>query len=63
MAARPIEPAVCIGHAHLKVADLERAVAFHSEVLGFEVTQRYGPGAAGLAAGPRAAASKRHLAA
>ncbi len=40
-----------IGHVHLKVADLERAVAFWSGVLGFEVTQRFGPGAAFLSAG------------
>jgi catechol 2,3-dioxygenase len=42
---------VTVGHVHLKVADLERAVAFYSGVLGFEVTQRYGPGAAFLSAG------------
>jgi len=40
-----------IGHVHLKVADLDRAIAFYSGVLGFEVTQRYGAGAAFLAAG------------
>lgn len=48
---RPIDPRVRIGHVHLKVADLERAVAFYRDVLGFELTQRYGPGAAFLAAG------------
>ena len=36
---------------HLKVADLERAVRFYHDVLGFEVTQRYGAGAAFLSAG------------
>ena len=36
---------------HLKVADLERALAFYCGVLGFELTQRYGPGAAFVAAG------------
>jgi catechol 2,3-dioxygenase len=36
---------------HLKVADLDRAIAFYSGVLGFSVTQRYGAGAAFLAAG------------
>ena len=40
-----------IGHVHLKVADLDRAVAFYRDVLGFEVTQRYGPSAAFLSAG------------
>ena len=47
----PVSAGVCIGHVHLKVADLERAVAFYSEVLGFEVTQRYGSQAAFLSAG------------
>lgn len=40
-----------IGHVHLKVADLERSVAFYHDVLGFEVTQRYGAQAAFLSAG------------
>ena len=44
-------PGTCVGHIHLKVADLERAIAFYSGVLGFEVTQRYGPRAAFLSAG------------
>lgn len=43
--------AVRIGHVHLKVSDLERAVAYYRDVLGFEVTQHYGPGAVFLAAG------------
>lgn len=46
-----LHPGVRIGHVHLRVADLERALAFYSGVLGFEVTQRYGPGAAFLSAG------------
>ena len=46
-----IHPAVRIGHIHLKVADLERALGFYRDVLGFELTQRYGPGAAFLSAG------------
>ena len=46
-----IDPRVSIGHVHLKVADLERAVHFYSGVLGFEVTQRYGSQAAFLSAG------------
>ena len=32
----PINPGVRIGHVHLKVADLERAIAFYSGVLGFD---------------------------
>lgn len=40
-----------IGHVHLKVADLDRAIAFYGGVLGFSVTQRYGPQAAFLSAG------------
>jgi catechol 2,3-dioxygenase len=46
----PIDPGVTIGHAHLKVADLERALAFYCGVLGFELKARY-PGAAFIAAG------------
>jgi catechol 2,3-dioxygenase len=49
--ARPIHPQVRIGHVHLKVADLERAIAFYRDVLGFELTQRYGHQAAFLSAG------------
>ncbi|HSM14306.1 MAG TPA: VOC family protein [Thermoanaerobaculia bacterium] len=48
---RPVDPGVRIGHVHLKVADLERALGFYRDVLGFEVTQRYGPGAAFVSAG------------
>ena len=40
-----------IGHVHLKVADLERALRFYRDVLGFEVTQRMGQSAAFLSAG------------
>jgi catechol 2,3-dioxygenase len=46
-----IDPAVRIGHTHLKVADLERSLAFWRDVLGFEVTQRMGAQAAFLSAG------------
>lgn len=46
-----IHAGVRIGHVHLKVADLERALGFYRDVLGFELTQRYGPGAAFLSAG------------
>jgi catechol 2,3-dioxygenase len=48
---RPIDAGVRIGHAHLKVADLDRALAFYCGVLGFELKQRYGRDAAFLAAG------------
>ena len=48
---RPIHPGVRIGHVHLKVADIERSLGFYRDVLGFELTQRFGPGAAFLAAG------------
>ena len=47
----PIDPRVDIGHIHLKVADLDRALAFYSGVLGFELTARMGPSAAFLSAG------------
>ena len=47
----PIHPKVSIGHVHLKVADLERALAFYHGVLGFEITQRLGDSAAFLSAG------------
>jgi catechol 2,3-dioxygenase len=40
-----------IGHVHLKVADLERALQFYTGVLGFELTSRYGPQAAFVSAG------------
>lgn len=46
-----IDARVAIGHVHLKVADLERSLAFYRDVLGFEITQRYGTGAVFLAAG------------
>ncbi|MBI3879106.1 MAG: VOC family protein [Verrucomicrobia bacterium] len=46
-----IDPKVSIGHVHLKVADLERALRFYCGVLGFERTQRYGDGAAFISAG------------
>lgn len=48
---RPVDPGVGIGHVHLKVADLERSIAFYRGVLGFELTQRLGDSAAFLAAG------------
>jgi hypothetical protein len=45
------DPRVHIGHVHLKVADLERALSFYAGILGLTVTQRLGEGAAFLAAG------------
>jgi catechol 2,3-dioxygenase len=46
-----IDPGVRIGHVHLKVADLARSLAFYRDVLGFELTQRFGAGAAFVSAG------------
>jgi catechol 2,3-dioxygenase len=46
-----VHPQVRIGHVHLKVADLERSLAFYRGVLGFELTQRYGSEAAFVSAG------------
>src|SRR5881227_2263320 len=50
-ASRPLHPKVGIGHVHLKVADLDRALAFYRDIRGFEVTQRFGRQAAFLSAG------------
>lgn len=49
--ARPIAAGTRIGHVHLKVADLERALGFYCGVLGFELQQRYGTQAAFVSAG------------
>jgi catechol 2,3-dioxygenase len=46
-----IDPRVDIGHVHLKVADIERSLAFYTGVLGFELQQRLGDEAAFLSAG------------
>src|SRR5215207_3220586 len=48
---RPVHSGVRIGHVHLKVADLERAIGFYRDVLGFELMQRLGTQAAFLSAG------------
>jgi catechol 2,3-dioxygenase len=48
---KSLDAGVRIGHVHLKVSDLERAIAFYNGVLGFEVKQRWGTQAAFLAAG------------
>ena len=47
----PTHPETKIGHVHLKVADLDRAIAFYADVLGFEVQTRFPSGAAFLGAG------------
>ncbi len=49
--SQPIDPGVRIGHVHLKVSDLDRALGFYQGVLGFEITQRYGDQAVFLSAG------------
>jgi catechol 2,3-dioxygenase len=46
-----IPPGTRIGHIHLKVADLERALSFYHGLLGFEITQRYGNQAVFISAG------------
>ena len=50
-AVEPIDPGVDIGHVHLKVADVDRALDFYCGVLGFELMQRYGEDAAFVSAG------------
>ena len=51
MKKKKIDPNVRIGHVHLKVANLQRALDFYCGVLGFELTQRYGEAAAFVSAG------------
>ena len=51
MKEKTIDPKVRIGHVHLKVANLQRALDFYCGVLGFELTQRYGEEAAFVSAG------------
>jgi catechol 2,3-dioxygenase len=46
-----IDPRTRIGHVHLTVGDLDRALAFYRDALGFEITARYGPDAVFLSAG------------
>ena len=46
-----IDPRVTIGHVHLKVADLDRALGFYCGILGFTLMQKYGSGAAFISAG------------
>lgn len=47
----PVNEGVRIGHVHLKVADIKRALAFYCDTLGFHITQRYGDSAVFIAAG------------
>ncbi len=49
--SRPIDAGVRIGHVHLKVADIDRALAFYCGVLGFDLVQRLGDQAAFISAG------------
>ncbi len=51
LVSQPIDPGVRIGHVHLKVADLERALKFYCGVLGFELQQKFGTQAAFISAG------------
>ncbi len=51
MTDAPIDPGVRIGHVHLKVADIDRALNFYCGVLGFELMQRLGDQAAFISAG------------
>ncbi|MGA2891782.1 MAG: VOC family protein [Xanthobacteraceae bacterium] len=51
MSTVPINPGVRLGHVHLKVADLDRALVFYCGVLGFELMQRLGDQAAFISAG------------
>jgi catechol 2,3-dioxygenase len=46
-----IDPRVDIGHVHLKVSDIDRALSFYRDVLGFDVTQRLRDQAAFISAG------------
>lgn len=50
-ASRSIDPGTRIGHVHLKVADLDRALKFYCDILGFELQGRMGKGAAFISAG------------
>ncbi|MBL0061819.1 MAG: VOC family protein [bacterium] len=49
--SRPIDAGVRIGHVHLKVSDLDRALKFYCDVLGFELVQKMGSAAAFISAG------------
>lgn len=49
--SNPVSGGTRIGHVHLKVSNLQNSIDFYHGVLGFEITQRYGPGAVFLSAG------------
>ncbi len=51
LVSNPIDPRVDIGHVHLKVADIDRTLAFYCDVLGFELQARLGIEAAFVSAG------------
>jgi catechol 2,3-dioxygenase len=51
VSAEPIDPRVTIGHVHLKVADIDRALGFYCDVLGFELQAQLGDQAAFISAG------------
>jgi catechol 2,3-dioxygenase len=51
MSSYTVPPGTRIGHIHLKVSDIDKALAFYQGLLGFEITQRYGPQAVFLSAG------------
>jgi len=51
VSSETIDPRVDIGHVHLKVADIDRSLGFYRDVLGFDVTQRWGDSAAFVSAG------------
>src|SRR5437868_6495120 len=51
MIPKPLDPGVRIGHLHLKVSDLDRALRFYCDVLGFEIMQRHGNEVAFISAG------------
>jgi catechol 2,3-dioxygenase len=51
VSSKSIDPGIRIGHVHLKVANLERAIGFYHGLLGFDITLRYGDEAAFLSAG------------
>jgi catechol 2,3-dioxygenase len=61
MEAAPIGPGVRIGHVHLKVADIDRALVFYCGVLGFELTQKIGPPGAPTAAFMSAGGYHHHI--
>ncbi len=49
--SEPVHPDTRIGHVHLKVSDIDRAIAFYGDVMGFELQERLGNDAAFMSAG------------